>query len=117
MSDKIENLFNLTNYRDHPEDKDYIVFFHYNMDQANYFESLLKKEGIEFESFLEEEAKKPVMLFAIHKKRFRKALVQNELSYASFKKPFIPFKWLRYSLLIIIFILTLIALIGYIKSK
>lgn len=74
MSSKIENLFNLTNYRDHPEDKDYIVFFHYNMEQANYFESLLKKEEIEYESFLEEGSKNLLCFLPFIRNAFEKPL-------------------------------------------
>ncbi len=117
MSTKVENLFNLTNYRDHPDNDSYKVFFHYNMDQANHFKSLLEKEGIQFESFLEEEEEKQVMLFGVHKRDFRKAMLQNDLSYAAFKKRFIPNSWLRNAILIVTIGLVLFALIGYIISN
>jgi hypothetical protein len=113
---KIENLFNLTNYKDHPEDENHVVFFFYNLEQAAYFENLLKKETIEFESFLDEDAKRSVMLYAIHRKYFRRALIQNDLSYAGFKRKFIPQIWLRYAVLLFTLGLTLFALIGYLKS-
>lgn len=113
---KIENLFNLTNYKDHPEDDNHVVFFFYNLEQAAYFESLLLKENIVFESFLDENSKRKVMLYAIHKKYFRKALIQNDLSYAGFKSKFISQKWLRYAVLLFTLALTLFALFGYLKS-
>lgn len=117
MGSKLDHLFNLTNYRDHPENGDYQVFFYYNMEQAKFFESLLNKEGIAYESILEEEGKRPVMLYGIHKREFRKALLQNDLSYASFKKRFISNKWLRNGVLIITLAFVLFALIGYLKSQ
>ena len=113
---KIENLFNLTNYKDHPEDENHIVFFYYNLEQATYFENLLIKEKIEFESFLDEDAKRKVMLYAVHRKYFRRALIQNDLSYAGFKRKFIPQMWLRYAVLLFTLALTLFALYGYLKS-
>ena len=57
MSSKVENLFNLTNYRDHPEDKDYRVFFYYNLEQAQYFESQLKIEKIILKPFMKKKQK------------------------------------------------------------
>lgn len=117
MSNKLDNLFNLTNYRDHPVNKDYRVFFHYNMDQADHFKSLLDKEGIEYEAYLEDEGDKKVMLFGVHRKNFRRALLQNELSYAALKKRFIPNSIIRNSILIITIGLILFALIGYIISQ
>lgn len=113
---KIENLFNLTNYKDHPEDENHIVFFFYNLEQAAYFENLLKKEDIEFESYLDEEPKRRIMLYAIHRKNFRRALIQNDLSYAAFKRKFIAQIWLRYTVLFLTLGLVLFALIGYLKS-
>jgi len=117
MSSKIENLFNLTNYRDHPENKDYKVFFYYNKEQADHFESLLIQEAINYESYYEKDSNKPIMLFGIHNREFRKAEKLNTLSYAAFKKSFIPNKWLRNAILIITFGLVLFALIGYLSSK
>lgn len=117
MSSKVENLFNLTNYRDHPEDKDYRVIFFYNLDQAHYFETLLKKENIEFESFLDKDAKKEVMLFGVHKRDFKKASLLNDASFAFYKKRFISNDWLRNSVLLITIALVLFALVGYFMSN
>jgi len=116
MMDKAENLFNLTNYRDHPENKDYRVFFHYNMEQAEYFKSLLDQEAIEYEAFLDVDNKREVMLFGVHKRDFRKALLQNDMSYAKHKKRFIPNNVIRNTILIITLALFLFALIGYMLS-
>jgi hypothetical protein len=117
MSTKVENLFNLTNYRDHPEEKDYRVFFFYNLEQAAFFETQLVNEGIQYESFKEDETDKTVVLFGIHKRDFRRALIQNDLSFAAHKKPFISNKLIRYSILFITIALVLFALIGYFISE
>lgn len=117
MSAKIDNLFNLTNYREHPEEKDYQVFFFYNLDQAAFFETQLINEGISFETVKEEEAEKTVVLFGIHKRDFRRAQIQNDLSFAAFKKPFISNKFIRYSILFITIGLIIFALFGYFISE
>jgi hypothetical protein len=117
MSTKVENMFNLSNFREHPENKDYQVFFFYNMEQAHYFETQLLKENIAYESFLEKESKREMMLFAVHRRDFRRAVIQNDLSFAAFKKPFIPNSFLRYSVLIITIALILFALAGYFMSN
>lgn len=115
MSTKVENLFNLTNYRDHPENKDFKVFFFYNFEQGNYFKQLLENESLEFELFIEEEAK-PIMLFGIRKRYFNKALDLSNLSYARFKKPFIANKMIRFAVLGFTIIAIAIAIIGYFLS-
>ena len=117
MSTKVENMFNLTKFRDHPEDLDYKVFFFYNLEQANYFESQLQQEKINYESFLEKESEKELMLFGIHKRDFRRAQLINDLSFAAFKKPFIANKLIRNSILVITLAFVLFALIGFILSK
>ena len=113
---RVDNLFNLTNYREHPEDKSYWIFFYYKMEQADYFEACLIEERIKYESFLEEETKRPVKLFAIHKHDFERANRLNEKSYAEYKTKFIPNKGLRYGLLIFVVALVIFALIGSLLS-
>lgn len=115
MSTKAENLFNLTNYRDHPENEDYKVFFFYNFEQGNYFKQLLENEPIEFELFIEKESK-PIMLFGIRKRYFKQAIDLNSLSYARFKKPFIANKWIRFTVLGFTILAITIAIIGYFLS-
>jgi len=115
MSNRVENLFNLTNYRDHPENKDYIVFFFYNFEQGSYFQHLLHQNSLEHESFIEE-GEKPLMLFGIRKRHFKHALDLNNLSYARFKKPFIPNKWIRYAVLGFTIVVIIIAIVGYFLS-
>lgn len=113
--DNFDRIFNLTNYRDHPENKDYVVFFFYLIEQGRYFDSLLLSNGIDYESF-EETDGKPKLLFAVRKRDFKEALKLNELSYAQFKKPFITNKWLKYSVLLTTLFLVLFAIWGYFKT-
>ena len=116
MSNKVENLFNLTNYRDHPENKDYLVFFFYNFEQGYYFQHLLNQNSLEHEMFIEEE-EKPVILFGIRKRHFKQALTLSDLSYAKFKKPFISNNWIRYAILGLTIAVVLFAIFGYFLSQ
>ena len=111
-----EELFNLVNYKEHPENSDFMVFFHYNFKQGYFFEHLLKQNHIDHELFIEDKVEKPVMLFGIRKRYFKKAEELNNLSYARFKKPFIPFKWLRVIILVITASAILFAIAGYFLS-
>ena len=81
---KVENLLNLTNYRGHPENKDYLVFFFYNFEQGYFFQNLLHQNTLEHEMFIEE-GEKPIMLFGIRKRHFKEALELSNMSYAKFK--------------------------------
>ena len=116
MSNKVENLFNLTNYRDHPENKDYLVFFFYNMEQGYYFQHLLNQNSMEHEMFIEEE-EKPMMLFGVRKRHFKEVLELSNLSYAKYKKPFIGNKWIRFAVLGFTIAMVLIAIVGYLISQ
>ena len=115
MSSKVENLFNLTNYRDHPDNKDYVVFFFYNFEQGHFFQHLLNQNNLEHELFIEEE-EKPIMLFGIRRRHFKQALDLSNLSYVKFKKPFIANKWIRFAVLGFTVAMVLIAIIGYFIS-
>jgi len=109
---KVENLFNLTNYRDHPENKDYLVFFFYNFEQGYFFEHLLNQNTIAHEMFIEE-GEKPIMLFGVRKRNFKEVLELSNLSYTEFKKPFIAHKWARFAILGFTIAAVLVAIIGY----
>jgi 3-deoxy-D-manno-octulosonic-acid transferase len=116
MNSKVENLFNLTNYRDLPENKDYLVFFFYNFDQGYYFQHLLNQNAVDYEMFIEEE-EKPIMMFGVRKRHFKQVLALSDLSYARFKKPFIANMWIRYAILGFTVTVVLIAIIGYFLSS
>ena len=44
MDDMDEGFLKLTNHKDHPTNKAYKVFFFYEKEKANYFETSLKEK-------------------------------------------------------------------------
>ncbi|MFN7014492.1 MAG: hypothetical protein ACK4ON_09515 [Bacteroidia bacterium] len=107
-------MIRLANYHTHPEHKDYTVFTFKNFEQGNYFESELIAQNIPYEKAIDEDEK--VMMFGIKSALFEQAQKINADSFAKYKKAFIPDDAVRYTLLIIFFILMALALTGYIKT-
>ena len=110
-------MFNITNYFEHPNRPGYYVFRFYQKDKANYFEELLIKENIWFESSLEKEEGKITYLFGVKLSDYKKALHANYLVSAKFRNRTISNNYIR----IIIYIVTIgiiaLAIIGALKSK
>lgn len=113
--DAFDNLFNLTNYRDHPEQSNVVVFFFYKIPQGRYFEELLREENIDFESFEEQEPENR-LLVAVYRRNLKSAIRINGMTYARFKKPFIPNPILKYAILAFTVMIILFAIWGYLST-
>ena len=105
----------LLNYRDHPVQKDYTVFFFSNFHMSAHFEQRLVEDGIPYERAVEDNGYKRY-LFGVHKKYMNRTLAINEEAMREHSKKFIPVASLRYTLLAVIFSLIVIALIGYLRA-
>ncbi len=113
-----EGIFQLTNYRDHPTNNLYKVFFFREEQRAHYFEGLLKEKNIPFERDTEEYKKSPLYLYGIRKTHLSEALDCNFLTMAKFRKPLLGAnKWFRYGLILISLLLLVLAAIGYSLSE
>lgn len=88
-------MINFSNFRDHPSDHRYKVFQFHNKERANYFEDLLKKEGIWFERADETEEGRQVFFFGVKRLDFKLANKLNYLVSAKYRKPFMPNKMFR----------------------
>lgn len=108
-------LFKLTNYQDHPTHKYYKVFTFKNIEQGNYFESLLIESKIDYERFLDEEEEEPRLFFGVRNPDFEAALKLNYMANARYRRPFITSTLLKYALLIFTFGVLALALIGYLS--
>lgn len=85
--------FNVTNYREHPSNDRYWVFFFKDAKRATDFEAALTEQGIWFEKDREEE----YHLYGVHKDDFKAVQHQNFMTEAKFRKPFMAdplFRWL-----------------------
>ena len=103
----------LVNYVQHPSNPSYIVYRFADVNRADSFEAELVENKIWFEKNSEDKRGKEYFLYGIHKNDFKKTEKINYLVEAKHKKPFIPFKILRYSVMTFSAIILLIAILGY----
>ncbi|MCT4562211.1 MAG: hypothetical protein N4A41_12640 [Crocinitomicaceae bacterium] len=107
----------LVNYVQHPENSKYIVFRFADMNRAAFFESRLAEKEIWFEKGDEMKRNTNFQLYAIHSTDFKLVEKINYETEAKFKKPIIPSKILRYSLLLFSGIIMTLTLIGYCSKQ
>ena len=119
MENPIDHTIDLgfVNYVQHPDNRHYIVFRFPDTNRAGNFEECLAEEKIWFEKDKEFKRTKEYTLFAIHHTDFKKAEKINFKVEGMHKKPIIPFKGLRYSLLIFSAFALTLALIGYCEAQ
>ena len=103
----------LVNYVQHPTNPSYIVYRFSDVNRANSFEEELLRQTIWFEKSSEPKKKKTYYLFGIHKRDFSKTESINYQVEAKHKKPFIPFKGLRFMVMLFSFSILLLAILGY----
>jgi len=112
--DKAFEAFNLTNYREHPENPRYVVFFFKDEIKANYFEQKLKENGFWFErDITKRKDESDLHLFGVRKNDYEKVLQINFDTVGKFRGRSIPGKYTGLFVLIITFIFVTIGLIGY----
>jgi hypothetical protein len=109
-------MFDITNYTDHPSRPGYTIFKFYKKERAQYFEKLLKKENIWFESSINEDDK-TIFLFGIKKGDFKIAMNANYLVSGKFRNKIIPNVYFRWTIIIIAISLITLAIIGAIINR
>lgn len=119
MENPIDHTIDLgfVNYVQHPTNPSYIVYRFADKNRADSFEKGMKERGIWFEKESEDKRGKKYYLFGIHKNDYKKTEQLNYLVEAEHKKPFIPFRIFRYSILLISAIAMILASIGYCKHQ
>lgn len=119
MENPLDNIVDLglVNYVRHPENPKYVVFRFADPHRAVSFEDELKNAGIWFEKGEEQGRTKNFILFGIHQHDFKKAEKINYRVEGKHKKPLIPFKMLRYPLMIFSGIVLFLAIMGYCKAQ
>ena len=116
MDDMSEGLLRVTNHQDHPTNPYYKVFFFYTLEEANFFENLLKENNLPYEKDKEETRGKTMFLFAIRKTDLKAVDQLNYLTIGHFRKPIFENKFLRYGVIVFGFFLILLGIIGYLFS-
>ncbi len=107
----------LVNYVQHPTNKNYIVYRFADKKRADSFENELKKNKIWFEKSITKKRTKDYFLFGVHKNDYNKTQKINYTVEAKHKKPFIPFKFLRWFLMTLSAIIMTIAILGHCKQQ
>ncbi|MGB0402627.1 MAG: hypothetical protein ACPGEG_00930 [Salibacteraceae bacterium] len=113
----MENLFDFTNYREHPTQKEYQVFHFVRKDQANFFENLLVEQKIGFERDDDPQEKGMVHYFAIKRSDLKVVEKLNDMAIGQYRNKFIPNTGFRWFVLIIGMVAISLAFIGYFKSR
>ena len=108
-------MLDITNYSDHPTRIGYTVFKFYEKQRADYFEELLKKDAIWYESSIDED-RKTIYLFGVKKSNLKAAFNANYLVSARYRKPIFPNVYFRWILLIVTIGLLILAIIGALKN-
>lgn len=109
--------FDFTNWREHPADNRYEVFFYKTQEEGDYFENLLKQSNLFYEAYTDENEEKYKFYYAIKKIDSREVIKLNHLTIAQFRSRFIPNHFLRYALVITMMIIMTLAIIGYFKAN
>ncbi|PCI97450.1 MAG: hypothetical protein COB15_07750 [Flavobacteriales bacterium] len=104
-------MFNITNYSDHPTRIGYTVYRFFEKERADYFEELLKKDGLYFESSIEEH-ENTLYLYGVRKGDSKKTMNANYLVSAKFRNKIIPNIYLRWGVIIFFIAALAIAIIG-----
>lgn len=109
------SLVNLTNYRDHPSDPSYVVFFFHRKEVADAFEELLLINMIDFERAFDDDGYER-HLFGVRKVEFTRAEKLNYQAIGRHRKGFIPNRYLKIFVLVFTLAVLLLALIGAYKA-
>ena len=109
--------FDLTNWRKHPTAHGIEVFFFKSVVEGNFFEALLQEQKIWCEKDVdhEREHSRKVMI-AVKSKDVPKIIKLNHLTLGKYRKPFVPFRSLRYFLLAFFLLVVFFTVMGIINS-
>ena len=99
------------NINEHPTNSNKKVFYYKEIEQANYFENLLKESEIVFEKQMDEEGDQ-MIYFGVNKSDFQDVKKLNYLTIGNFRKPFIPDLYLRYFVIVISICILGLAFLG-----
>ena len=105
-----------TNWRDHPTDNRYTVFFYKSKNESDLFQKLLTENDYWFEYNFDESDPNQSHYIAVNKVKERQIVKLNHIAIGEFRKPFIENNAIRYSLVIFMITVLSIGIIGYIKS-
>jgi len=110
-------MFNITNSFEHPTRPGHTVYRFYEKQRANYFEKLLTQDNIWYEADVDIDSGKTIYFFGIKNRDTKIVNSKNYLVAGKYRKPLISNSILRWVLPIITITITVLAVVGYLKSK
>ena len=108
--------FDFTNWREHPADNRYTIFFFKKEEESNFFKNLLEQNNIWYEFHIDENESKYTYYYAVNKVNQKQVITFNHLAVGAYRKPFLQVPILRYVLVISMFAILVLAIISYYKS-
>jgi hypothetical protein len=105
-----------TNWREHPSDNRYTIFFFKTKEESDFFENLLKLNNIWFEPNIDLDEPTYQYYFAVNKTTNKEVIKLNHLTIGEYRSPLIENSYLRYGLVIGMMLIMTLAIIGYLKS-
>ena len=116
MENPIEHLdLGFVNFTKHPNNPNFLVYRFTDIARANSFREELKANNITFEEDTEEKKQVTFTLFALHKKHYKKTMQMNFKVEGQHKKPLIPFRLLRWTVLLFGLGILLLSILSYCK--
>ena len=116
MENPIEHLdLGLVNFTKHPNDPNYIVYRFTESNKANSFREELILNNISFEQDTEKKKQLTYTLFALKKKHYKKTMEINFKVEGEHKTPLIPFRLLRWTVLLFGLGILLLSILSYCK--
>lgn len=116
MENPIEHLdLGLVNFTKHPNDPNYIVYRFTDLNKANSFREELILNNISFEQDTEKKKQVTYTLFALKKKHYKKTMEINFKVEGEHKTPLIPFRLLRWTVLLFGLGILLLSILSYCK--
>lgn len=116
MENPIEHLdLGFVNFTKHPNNPNFLVYRFTDIARANSFREELKANNIVFEEDTEEKKQVTYTLFALHKKHYKKTMQMNFKVEGQHKKPLIPFRLLRWTVLLFGLGILLLSILSYCK--
>lgn len=107
----------LVNYRQHPNNVNYIIYRFRDENRAGTFEELLKQENLWYERSNPEEDEKVIYMFAVEKKHFKRTQKLNFLTESKHKKFLIPNGFFRNLFVLLMLSILTLAIVGYLNSR
>ena len=116
MENPIEHLdLGFVNFTKHPENPNFLVYRFKDIARANSFREELLSNDITFEEDTQKNKTVTYTLFALHKRHYNTTMRMNFKVEGQHKKPFIPFRLLRWIVLLFGLGTLLLGILSYYK--